>query len=629
MALNSQYMIAPNLQEYYVDKTSGLPLTGGNVFYYADSSRSDLKTVYGLSGTFGSYSFVALPNPVPLSGVGTTTDGDGNDIRVYYYPYDSNGAIQNYYIVVKDANGVTQLTRQAWPNISIGATSGVFSYNFVRNNTFYAWSNTNLYTNVKAGSLNQYDYFVDDWSYQQNDSSQTINLSQGVFSAGSSLVPGNPPYYLVYQNSNAGITSGIYNYFQQYYKSVQTLSGQNVAISIWAKQETSLSNATFSATLTQYYGSGGSASVVTTLFSVATVTPGQWKEYVGTAFLPSLSGTIGTQGDDALILSINMPLNVACTIDIGPIRLEQGSVTEGTEEQSNDDIKKNTNVNTLYPPFSTGDVKFTFKNVADKTWLLMDDNTIGSPSSFATHAFWSVYALYSLLWNNIWNATLLPIYDSSGTLTTYGASAKSDWDANKRLSLTKQLGRVIAGAQNRANGTSYSFAASNVGGNLSLLVTFSGAQPFINGQSVTFTSSGTLPGGLTAGVVYIVTVIGLTSPTTTTIQVSTSVANAIALNYVAFNGAGSGTLAMILNTDTLGYFNGEFEHTMAINEMINHKHSQPPGGGFIDNAIPGGASSGSDFGGVSGETGFVEGYTAQVPFNVTQPTVYSNVMIKL
>lgn len=92
--------------------------------------------------------------------------------------------------------------------------------------------------------------------------------------------------------------------------------------------------------------------------------------------------------------------------------------------------------------FTTGDIKMSFKAVADYGFVMMNDGTIGSASSGATtRANADTQALYELLWNNISN-TWAPV--SSGR----GATAAADFAANKTLALTKVLGRAlgIAGA---------------------------------------------------------------------------------------------------------------------------------------------------------------------------------------
>ena len=88
--------------------------------------------------------------------------------------------------------------------------------------------------------------------------------------------------------------------------------------------------------------------------------------------------------------------------------------------------------------WSTGDVKLTIKSVADATWVMMNDGTIGSASSPATtRAHADTEALFTLLWNNV-SDSYAPV--SGGR----GASASADWSANKTIRLLTVLGRSLA-----------------------------------------------------------------------------------------------------------------------------------------------------------------------------------------
>lgn len=99
--------------------------------------------------------------------------------------------------------------------------------------------------------------------------------------------------------------------------------------------------------------------------------------------------------------------------------------------------------------FTTGDVKFTLKSVADTGWIMANDGTIGSASSGATTlADASAQALYTLIWNNV-SDTYAPVTGGRG------ASAAADWAANKKIALTKMLGRALAVAGGGSGLTPY------------------------------------------------------------------------------------------------------------------------------------------------------------------------------
>lgn len=121
MALDERYMVGINLEEYFVDNETGLPLSEGSIEFWVDTSRSTPKPVFQLTGSPPNYTYDQLPNPITLSSVGTIVNNSGTNIAVYYYPFDEEGAIQLYYIVVRDSSGAVQLIREAWPNITPAA----------------------------------------------------------------------------------------------------------------------------------------------------------------------------------------------------------------------------------------------------------------------------------------------------------------------------------------------------------------------------------------------------------------------------------------------------------------------------------------------------------------------------
>jgi hypothetical protein len=87
--------------------------------------------------------------------------------------------------------------------------------------------------------------------------------------------------------------------------------------------------------------------------------------------------------------------------------------------------------------WTTGDIKITIKSSPDTGWVFFDDGTIGSASSGAsTRANADTEDLFTL-----WNLTT----DANCAVSTgRGASAASDFAANKTIALPKVLGRALA-----------------------------------------------------------------------------------------------------------------------------------------------------------------------------------------
>ena len=204
MALDPRYITAIDLSPYLVDKDSGAPLANGVVSFWQDAARTVPKLVYELSGAPPNYTYTALPNPIILSNTGTFQDSSGNNIAVYYFPYDSTAVdanVQLYYITVTNSMGTEQFTREAWPNIVTNESQTLTQAdisNALTNPQFatvlFNPSNSLTITTTGSGTLST--TIAPGW---------TLNLTTlGIGSvtvtrnsiAGSTAYPYNPPYTL-------------------------------------------------------------------------------------------------------------------------------------------------------------------------------------------------------------------------------------------------------------------------------------------------------------------------------------------------------------------------------------------------------------------------------------------------
>lgn len=102
--------------------------------------------------------------------------------------------------------------------------------------------------------------------------------------------------------------------------------------------------------------------------------------------------------------------------------------------------------------WSTGDVKATYKVVADLGWVMLNDGTIGDATSGGTtRANADTVALFTHLWNNTADA-------QCAVSTGRGANAAADFAAHKTIALPKMLGRALASAGAGAGLTSRALA---------------------------------------------------------------------------------------------------------------------------------------------------------------------------
>jgi hypothetical protein len=281
--------------------------------------------------------------------------------------------------------------------------------------------------------------------------------------------------------------------------------------------------------------------------------------------------------------------------------------------------------------FRTGDVKVS-NNVATKSlsgvysnlpgWILMDNSTIGDSGSGsgATHMGKYLYPLYDYLWTNV-GEDWAPVFDSDGLPDTYGASSAEDFLAGKRLSLTRAAGRVLAGTNPDENVLLVQFTVPSFGNNR--LTILPDASSFFAGTRVRVDAypGGTLPDPLVDNVTYYAIPFSATQ-----IKLATSYANALAGTEIALIDGGSGDFNIRILSDekVLGQYEGEYLHGQTEDELVSHLHTYtaPNALTTIDNGADASVSSGP----VSQDTGNTGGNT---PFNITQPTVYMNVFIKI
>lgn len=116
------------------------------------------------------------------------------------------------------------------------------------------------------------------------------------------------------------------------------------------------------------------------------------------------------------------------------------SVTSGTIVPSVD-----ANISTF-----VGEIKEFAGSQVSSGFLLCDGKTIGSSSSEADYTGSKYYSLYQYIWEG---STTYVIYTSGGSVSTRGASALADFNANKRLAIPDFRGRISIGYDFGSNAT--------------------------------------------------------------------------------------------------------------------------------------------------------------------------------
>jgi hypothetical protein len=268
-------------------------------------------------------------------------------------------------------------------------------------------------------------------------------------------------------------------------------------------------------------------------------------------------------------------------------------------------------------------------------WVPMNDGSIGNASSNAdTRANVDTWQLFNLIWTigkpfdsgALSNPVALMV-TSTGSLANYGSSAIADFNANRRISLTKSMGLVMMGtapASSLGIGTTVAFkntfTASSSSG---LLITTPTDFYVFQGMPVYVSNvGGSLPGNLAPNTIYYVTNITGTN----TFHLATTYANAIARTAIAFSSAGTGT-----NTITSmyqGVMTGEYSHVQTVAELANHGHTGVVA--LSNNGASGTATPGAAFQLTTSSTNLsINNTGGSLGSNLVQLGVFSNIFAKL
>ena len=219
-ALDPRFVLMQPLQDIFLDKDSGAPLSAGVVTFYVDNGSTTstvLKDIYQISlSPSNEYQYTVLNNPVTLTSIGTFADDDGNDILPYLYPYTGSpddpttGEVELYYITVDSSTGVRQFTRSAFPNVSdIPSPSDEdgTGENIISNPQFVEVSFSPLSsTTITLAGPSDSTLVAPGW-YIDTTGTGTLTISQ--LDLTDTNIPSNPSFALQIITSGAGLTGNV------------------------------------------------------------------------------------------------------------------------------------------------------------------------------------------------------------------------------------------------------------------------------------------------------------------------------------------------------------------------------------------------------------------------------------
>lgn len=333
MGLDARFITAPDLQTYFVDKLTGLPLSNGYIKFWKDQSRNIPKNVYTISGTPPNYIYTSIGSTVNLSSVGTP-NYLGQDIIIYFFPFDgdpSNSSLSQelYYIEVFDSDDNPQFTREGWPNDSVSDTSVSNINNYIPNGQLLLHTNIAPTSNTPIGRITQ----------------PITTLGQGGFTferpAGSSSIdnvtferltpvtnPSANPRYMVRIVNTIPNSLDTFKDFRIKFKDVNKFSSTNKYYTFFfVGQSQSASSFNVGIYLIKNFGTGGDPQTETLINTIVLNTSYPSIPFsIPLIFGTNIGKTLGINNDDFLQIAIRFPTSSSFNCLIGDFGLTDNNV---------------------------------------------------------------------------------------------------------------------------------------------------------------------------------------------------------------------------------------------------------------------------------------------------------------
>lgn len=622
MAINPNLLVsAAMLQDYFVDKVTGFPLANGIITLYQDQARSIYKNWYYQTGSPGAYNYIPLDNPLHLSSVGTIQDPAGNDVIPFYYPYDENDQTiqQAYYITVYsvDENGdpaTLQFTRENFPFQAVGSPGVQVPTlrNYILNNVY--WRNigtqdlTDVLNMVVAPSQHE-GYTNGDISFIKDITGATDSIS--FIPMTQTLDDDITPEVCLNMQCTASMNGETVKCIQYPLSlHVKTLQNQLGTIAFHG-QNVSGGNNYVDIQIYQFLGTGAITQPAPITIKRIVLTE-DFEKYLIPIILPDATGlSVGVGEDDAIFIRVQFPLALTFNINHTKPQFYLSDTVPDNNFDTYDQI-----LPIINSP-RTGDYRDSINSFLPG-YVAANDGSIGTLLSGATcRANNDTWPLYNFLWENV-----LDIW--APVLGGRTSSAYADFSANKPITLTRNLGLVMAGAN-----PAFSYPVNFTADASTNILTLSSPTTLIAGTpiQVSLGTSSVLPAPLMINTIYFVCSAFL-SPTTITL--SSTVEDAYAGSNIDLLTNGSGTLMIFPPT---GAFQGSSVHAININEMPSHNHPGSTIGTNPDHGIGNAQSLVSNQGTLPpdnfiscNEIAFQGNGAA---FDLRQPTSYANRFIKL
>lgn len=504
--IDQRFICTSDLDTYYVDNASGLPMSGGIVTFYSDVNRTVLKPVYQLTGTPGSYSYAPLNNPCTLSSSGTFQDALGNNIVPYYYPFTGlptdNGGVGSgvqelYYITVVNSGFVPQFVRQGWPQSAAGGSNVVTEaelINFIPNGQFLANNNAiaGLAPNVQpyvqymlgSTTVDAQPIAQGGWNFLYTDgTTATFKNSFSLIpnSGGYTGITSFPRYAFNFQCLSIGDTP-TYRDLQiswpdTYKFSAAVVNGVYPTYNLFFNAKSNDGN-TYIFTLSILWYLGGNQTPVTIPIGTISIGSSSYSNYNFPITFPTPAGSLSGNNDDYVAIDIRgptTPWNVSFTDFVlyeGDTALTSFPTATNAEMLSEGVAgwmpTPNPAGQDLYLPLILTPQGMTFDHsqvgtvVGKMTTTAINNELLCDGTAYVTSAYSALGIPYSRLFNVLYNSTQQMSIFGTGNISAncYISSA-----ATSELILVTNIAGSQTNPTDGATSTAFTFNSSyNTGG---------------------------------------------------------------------------------------------------------------------------------------------------------------------
>lgn len=383
MALDPRYIWLPQLEAYFVDKDTTLPLSNGYILFFEDDQRTIGKQVFQLTGSPPNYSYLPLGSYDGSGAWRVPLDQDGTiDQPLYFYPYDNAGEVENYFIQIYSSGDVLQRSLEAIPNLPAGSSGNVVTTNYVANPQFainYTPGPVSVNGMTVTGLVTQpiTEIAPGGWTFERSVSSTARDIITFTQLNYALTPPSNPKFAMRYQCTSADPSDAVKDIRLKFFnvnKFASTTQYYTYGFYATLNAGTSLA---VELHLIKNYGTGGSPSpqsdVLLHTFTLSNAYTNQSWAFI---FGANTGISLGTNNDDYVSLALRFP-NSTFDVSITDFVLPIGNVASPILPDFPDSVYFSESLAGYYPRPRTNGYDLGLPVINMPTGYVPDETCVG------------------------------------------------------------------------------------------------------------------------------------------------------------------------------------------------------------------------------------------------------------